>query len=88
MEMGEGGIGRPNIKCAHVMRMHSSADGLCPSSRGRSIFVGGFNKGELDSFLVDACRVNGFSFLELQDQNSMKVGYEFERKTYGTNSHT
>lgn len=68
MEMGEGGIGRPDSKCAHVMRVHSSAGGLCPSSRGRSLFVcGGFNKGKLDSFLVDACRINGFSFLDLQD---------------------
>ena len=67
MEMGKGGVGRPNSKCAHVMRVHSSAGGLCPSSRGRSLFVGGFNESKLDSFLVDACRVNSFSFLELKD---------------------
>ena len=65
MEMGKGGVGRPDSKCAHVMRVHSSAGRLRPSSRRRSLFVrGGFNKGKLDSFLVDACRVNGFSFLD------------------------
>ena len=67
MEMGKGGVWRPDSKCAHIMRVHTSACGLRPSSRGRSLFVGGFNEGKLDSFLVDACRVNGFPFLELQD---------------------
>ena len=67
MEMGKGGVGRPDSKCSHVMRVHSSAGGLRPSSRGRPFFVGGFNEGKLDSFLVNSCRVNGFSFLELQD---------------------
>ena len=67
MEMEKGGVGRPNSKCTHVMRVHSPAGGLRPSSRERSLFVGGSNEGKLDSFLVNACRVNRFSFLELQD---------------------
>ena len=68
MEMGKGRVGRPDSECAHVMRVHSSAGGLRPSSGGRSLFVGrGFNEGKLNSFLVDACRVNGFPFLKLQD---------------------
>ena len=67
MEMGKGGVGRPDSKSAYVMRVHSSAGRLRPSSRGRSLFVRGFNEGKLDSFLVNACRVNCFSFLELQD---------------------
>jgi hypothetical protein len=67
MEKGKGGVGRPDSKCAHIMRVHSPAGGLCPSSRGRSLLVGGFNEGKLQSFLVNACRVNGFPFLELQD---------------------
>jgi hypothetical protein len=59
-------VGRPDSKCAHVMGVHSSAGGLCPSGRGRSLVVGGgFDKGKLDGFLVDACCINGFSFLEL-----------------------
>ena len=66
MEMRKRGVGRPDSKCAHVMRVHSSAGRLRPSSRGRSLIVGGFNEGKLDSFLVDACCVNGFTFLELQ----------------------
>ena len=65
MEIRERCVRRPDSKCAHIMRMHSSAGGLCPSGRGRSLVVGGgFDKRELDSFLINACCVNGFSFLD------------------------
>lgn len=66
MVMGEGSVGRPHSKCAHVMRVHSSGGGLCPAGRRRYLVISrGFNKRELDSFLVDACCVDSFSFLEL-----------------------
>jgi hypothetical protein len=87
--MGEGGVRRPDSKCAHVMRVHSSRRGLCPSGRGRSLVVsGGFDKGELDSFLVDACCVNGLSFLKLEILVSIKEGERIFGKTHGAYGHT
>lgn len=73
MGMKEKGVGRPDSKCAHVMRVHSSNGGLCPFGRESSVVVGGgFNKRELDGFLVDTCRINNFAFLELQNGISVR----------------
>ena len=86
--MWERSIRRPDSKCAHIMRVHSSGGGLCPLGRGRSLFVsGGSDKGKLDCFLIDACCVNSFSFLDY------KIGFNggggrSGGKTHRTYGHT